>query len=113
MTDKINLKLNNGTIIEVDVSSTVDNINVTGTLVEIFEAIRAITTESLKNATLYSTPQGETIINRLLVTFHGEKKEDEYFVSFVIREKSENEVINERLDEQDAALMELAELIGG
>ena len=113
MSDKINLELNNGTIIGVDVSSTVYAITVIGTLSDISIALGAISTDTLKNAILYTTPEGQRLVDKILTGFVGNSADDEYRVIFNLRDKTENEIINERLNEQDAALMELAEMVVG
>ena len=108
--DKTELILNNGTILQVDITSTINSINITSTFAEVTTAIRIISTETLKNATLGN----ELIVNKVLENFTGYKVEDNnYTVSFILRDKTENEIITERLDEQDAALIELAEMIIG
>lgn len=103
------LTLNDGTTINVMETSNTSVINVQGTLNEVTAAIEAISTDTLKNADL----NGTTLTNKVYTGFTGEREEDVYTVSFGMRDKTENEIIMERLDEQDAALVEIADMIGG
>lgn len=103
------LTLNDGTTLFVLETSNTSTIYVSGTLSEISTAIEAITTDNLKNADL----AGTTLTNKIYTGFSGSRDDDTFTVSFSMRDKTENEIINERLDEQDAALMEIAEMIGG
>ena len=75
-------------------------------------AIEKITTDNLKNATL-----GDEVFENKIAcggTFtQPHETTGEISLLFSLRNKTEMEITQERLDEQDAALMELAELIGG
>ena len=104
----IYLTLNNGTKIEIEDISTTSSIVVKGDLEKVNNALSKITTESLKNADLNGTP----LLNKVYTGFTGEREDDIYTVTFNMREKTDMEIMQERLDEQDAALVELAELIG-
>ena len=104
----IYLTLNNGTKIEIAETSTTSAIVVQGDLAKVSAALSEITTDNLKNADL----NGTTLTNKVYTGFTGEREEDVYTVTFNMREKTDMEIMQERLDEQDAALVELAELIG-
>lgn len=108
----ITLTLNNGKTFEVqDTSLTEGVISIFSNIDVISDALESITTETLKNAYL-----GETILTNKVLEGGFFAPADEYgmfSMTFNIREKTGEEIINERLDEQDAALMELAEMIGG
>ena len=103
------LTLNDGTTINVMETSNTSQINVSGNLEEVTRAMSEITTDSLKNADL----AGTTLTNKVYTGFSGTKEGEVYTVSFGMRDKTENEIIMERLDEQDAALVEIADMIGG
>ena len=103
------LILNNGTRIEVDDSSSHDRIEITGTFEKTTEAVKAITTESINHAILYDEP----IINRIVDGFDGSREGNTYKVGIILRTFSEWEEVCKRLDEQDAALIELASLVIG
>jgi hypothetical protein len=103
------LTLNDGTTINVLETSNTSQINVSGNLEEVSRAMSEITTDSLKNADL----AGTTLVNKVYTGFSGSKDGETYTVSFSMRDKTENEIIMERLDEQDAALVEIADMIGG
>ena len=106
------LTLNTGKTFEVqDVSLETGIISIFNTIDVISDALDSITTETLKNAYL-----GETVLtNKVLQDgfFIPADEAGMFSVNFNIRERTEMETVQERLDEQDAALMELAELIIG
>lgn len=107
----ITLTLNNGKTFEVQETVDPNVISIFNTIDVISDALESITTETLKNAYL-----GETVLtNKVLENGFFVPADDEgmFSVNFNIRERTEMETVQERLDEQDAALMELAELIGG
>ena len=106
------LILNDGTQFEVDDISTLDEISITTDTETMKSAVEKITTESLNHATLDSSTINNSFLNSISVV---PMKADSETVTiiFYLAIKSEMVIINERLDEQDVALMELAELIVG
>ena len=108
----ITLTLNTGKTFEVQDTVEKDGvICIFDTIEVVSDAMESITTETLKNATL-----GETVLtNKVLENGFFVPADDnrKFSVNFYIRERTEMETVNERLDEQDAALMELAEMIVG
>ena len=107
----ITLTLNTGKTFEVQDSSLKGGITLFGDINLVTDALESITTETIKNAHLGDTLITDTVIEN--GTFSPRDEYGNYSVTFWTRPKTENEIINERLDEQDAALMELAEMIVG
>lgn len=106
------LKLNDGTEFNVDDSSDICRILLTVDTETMKEAIEKITTNNLKHATMGDILFVNAVVNEINVNSPNPIT-GEVNVIFYLGEKSEMDIINERLDEQDIALMELAELIGG
>ena len=107
----ITLTLNTGKTFEVQETVDPNVISIFNTIDVISDALESITTETLKNAYL-----GETVLtNKVLENgfFVPADEAGMFSVNFYIRERTDMETVQERLDEQDVALMELAELIGG
>ena len=107
----ITLTLNNGKTFEVQETVDPNTISIFNTIDVISDALESITTETLKNAHL-----GDVVLTNKVLENGFFVPADEYgmfSVNFYIRERTEMETVQERLDEQDAALMELAELIVG
>lgn len=106
------LTLNDGTQFEVyDVVNPYE-LSMTTDTATMKQAVEKITTDNLKHATVGD----EVLTNKILVGIQVSpinETTEEVTITFNLGEKSEMDIINERLDEQDAALMELAELIVG
>ena len=85
---------------------------VKGNLETVSMAMGLITNSNLKRAELGGTI---TIINKVIdrATFTAPDSEGEILLIYYLRDKSDVEELQDRVDEQDAALMELAELITG
>ena len=106
------LKLNDGTEFQVYDESDSYRISMNGNAETTISAMEKITTENLKNATL----GGEALINKIMTGGSFTPPDEatgEINLVFSLRDKTDMEIVQERLDEQDAALIELAELIGG
>lgn len=104
------LTLNDGTQFNVNDSSTFYEISMTANTETMKYAVEKITTDNLKHATMGDITFLGAIVNGINVTpphpYTGEVN-----IIFYLGEKSDIDIIKERLDEQDNALMELAELI--
>lgn len=106
------LKLNDGTEFTVNDSSSLYEISMTVDTETMKTAVEKITNDNLKHATMGDFVFLNVIMNGVNVTSPNPIT-GEVNMIFYLGEKSDIDVINERLDEQDTALMELAELIGG
>lgn len=103
------LTLNDGTTINVLETSNTSQINVSGNLEEVSRAMSEITTDSLKNADL----AGTTLVNKVYTGFSGTKDGDTYTVSFGMRDKTEMELLYEKVQDIEGGLTEVADIIYG
>lgn len=106
------LRLNDGTELEVK-AYTLNSMIIfevdTDTAKTVMEKI---TTDNLKNAIIDDVVFTNVVYENATLSPIDEETE-KVSITIHLREKTETEIIQERLDEQDAALMELAELIVG
>jgi hypothetical protein len=106
------LTLNDGTKLEVLDYSFPDMLVIEADVNTVKTVVEKITTTNLKNATL----DGNVFLNVVYVNsaiLPIDENTGKYTVTVYLRQLTDIDIINERLDEQDAALMELAELIEG
>jgi hypothetical protein len=106
------LTLSNGVQFNVNDESDLYQISMTTDTATMKEAVEEITDENLKHATMGDITFLNSIVNGISITSPNPTT-GEVNVIFSLGEKSDIDIINERLDEQDAALMELAEMIAG
>lgn len=104
----IYLTLNNGTKIEVEEISTTSSIVVKGNLAKIDTALTEITTENLKNADL----NGTALINKVYTGFNGTFDGD-YTVTFALRDKTDMELLYEKVQDIEGGLTEVADIVYG
>jgi len=105
-------RLGDGTEYQVNNESNRDFITLTCETAVAESLIEKLTVDNLKTATIGD----ESMLNMVYEGFNASPVDEitnEIYVSLSFRGKRDMEIINERLDEQDAALMELAELIVG
>lgn len=100
------LTLNDGTVLPVLETSTTSAITVEGDIDAISTAIGAISTENLKNADL----AGTTLTNKILSGFGGNREDAVYTVTFNLRDKTQDEIQNEQIEEVQNALMDIVEI---
>ena len=105
----IYLTLNNGTQIEIEEISTTSAIVVKGNLAMVDTALTEITTDNLKNADL----NGTTLINKVYTGFTGEREEDVYTVTFNLRDKTDMELLYEKVQDIEGGLTEVADIVYG
>lgn len=105
----IYLTLNNGTKIEVEEISTSSSIVVKGDLTKVDTALTEITAENLKNADL----NGTTLTNKVYTGFTGEREEDAYTVTFNLRDKTEMELLFNKVQDVEDGLAEVADIVAG
>lgn len=105
----IYLTLNNGTKIEVEEISTSSSIVVKGNLTKVDTALTEITTENLKNADL----NGTTLTNKVYTGFTGEHEEDAYTVTFNLRDKTDMELLFNKVQDVEDGLAEVADIVAG
>ena len=105
----IYLTLNNGTQIEVEEISTSSSIVVKGDLTKVDTALTEITTENLKNADL----NGTTLTNKVYTGFTGEREEDVYTITFALRDKTDMELLYEKVQDIEGGLTEVADMVYG
>ena len=105
----IYLTLNNGTQIEVEETSTSSSIVVKGDLTKVDSALTEITTENLKNADLNCT----TLTNKVYTDFTGKREEDIYTVTFNLRDKTDMELLFEKVQDIEGGLTEVADMVYG
>ena len=105
----IYLTLNNGTKIEIEEISTTSSIVVKGNLAKIDTALTEITTDNLKNADL----NGTTLLNKVYTGFTGERAEDVYTVTFNLRDKTDMELLFEKVQDIEGGLTEVADVVYG
>ena len=103
------LTLNNGTQIEVEEISTSSSIVVKGDLTKVDTALTEITTDNLKNADL----NGTTLLNKVYTGFTGERKEEVYTVTFNLRNKTDMELLYEKVQDIEGGLTEVADIVYG
>lgn len=103
------LTLNDGTTINVLETSNTSQINVQGNLEEVTRAMSEITTDSLKNADL----AGTTLLNKVYTGFSGSKEDDVYTVSFGMRDKTDMELLFEKVQDIEGGLTEVADVVYG
>lgn len=103
------LTLNDGTTINVMETSNTSQINVQGNLNEVTAAIEAISTDTLKNADL----NGTTLINKVYTGFSGSKDGETYTVSFGMRDKTNEELLFEKISDVEDGLTEIADIVYG
>ena len=106
------LTLNDGTQFSVNDNSSLYEISMTVSTEGMKTAVEKITNDNLKHATMGDIVFLNAIVNGVNVT-SPHPVTHEVNVMYYLGMKSYIEIINERLDEQDAALMELAEMIVG
>ena len=106
------LVLTDGSVVECLDESFEGKLLVRGNIDVASDAISKITNDNLKRATLGVV---ETINNKVIdsATFTAPDEDEIILLTYILRDKDDMEIVQERLDEQDAALMELAELIAG
>lgn len=104
------LTLKDGAEFLVNEESNGYQITMTGEPETVISAMEKITTDNLKGATL-----GDETLENKIMTGGGftppHEVTGEINLIFSLRDKTEREIMQEMLDEQGAALMELAELI--
>lgn len=103
------LTLNDGTTINVLETSNTSQINVQGNLEEVTRAMSEITTDSLKNADL----AGTTLVNKVYTGFSGSKDGETYTVSFGMRDKTNEELLFEKISDVEDGLTEIADIVYG
>ena len=106
------LTLNDGTQFEVDDNSTKDQILLTTSADNMKLAIEKINNKNLNHATLNNIIIDNVSLNNIMIVPFDATSETGTII-FYLNAKTGMDIIQERLDEQDAALMELAELIAG
>lgn len=106
------LLLADGSEVECLDTSFDGELDIKGNLETVSRAMGLLTNNNLKRAELGGTI---TIINKVIdnATFTAPDEDGYISLKYFLRDKTDVEVVQERLDEQDAALMELAELIVG
>lgn len=108
----MDLVLTDGSVVECLDGSFENELLIKGTIDKISRAISLITNENLKRAVLATTIIiSNRVVDNIIATPPDEN--DEVMLVYKLRDKNDIEILNERIKEQDEALMELAELIGG
>ena len=103
------LTLNNGVEIFVLETSTPNSIQVQGDLETVDIAIKNITTDTMKNADL----AGVTIINKVYTGFSGSREGDIYTVTFALRDKTDMELLFNKVQDVEDGLAEVADIVAG
>lgn len=106
------LTLNDGTQFEVSDNSNLYEIFITTDTETMKEIVEEVTTNNLKHATMGEIMFVNAVVNNISVSSPNSST-GEVNILISLGVKTDIDIINERLDEQDAALMELAELIAG